>query len=437
MPYTAELYWPDTDVGDGANNKRLDVDEPTNGNMGGSDFGTSTTVRWILHTPDGVNHTTPNQTADPGSADGKNIGFNIRDADMQQVGHRRFIKAGTWDFTIRINAGVADVTNNVYRVGANVFKRTSGGTLTHLFFAQSATFAPALGPRTVTFTGSGPDVEFTDDETLQVEIWIKGKGLAITGQIIEVFRGTSLSESTTVDLPAPGIRTIWLKTISGAATPAGALIRNARLQLTGAITPAGDIVRLPKMLRTGAVAPTGAILKRSTQTLSGSIGPAGALLKRPQLTSLAGVVASAGSVIRTTRKVLTGEVTPSGSLSVFARRFFDGAVTPAGAVLKKATKSLSGTITPTGEAVPVFIAVRLFTGGLTSAGEVVRNVAKFVSGAITPAGEATVQLFKVTAGTITPSGSLTKTTKKLFEAAMGPFGGAIEIVRKIFPVFDD
>src|SRR5919108_2941928 len=214
MPTTSQAFSWRTEAGEGTGNHKLG-DEPADGSDGRVDFGTSTTLRWIGWTPGVVDNTTPNQTANPDGVTNK--GWNILDADMQEPGQRRVIKAGTWSFEFSVDIDVADLGQNIYRVGVNAYRYTvSSGAKTKLFWQFSNTFEPAVGGQAVTMDVTGqPDFLFTDDETLHLEFWAKGRGAAITGRKATFEIGTPgiPARPARVSLPA-GIRTVWSKSVA-------------------------------------------------------------------------------------------------------------------------------------------------------------------------------------------------------------------------------
>lgn len=99
--------------------------------------------------------------------------------------------------------------------------------------------------------------------------------------------------------------TLYLLDISGALTPAGALVRMASRALTGAIAPAGDLVRQTVRQLTGVSTPSGAIARQTSRQLAGSVTPSGSLTRQLQR-ALTAALTPAGVLVRRTLRALTG-----------------------------------------------------------------------------------------------------------------------------------
>jgi hypothetical protein len=221
MPYTAETLYPSAAAGEGANNDKLQDAEPATLGHGGVDWGTTATDRWIAYKPGVVGNTLPAQAADPNGVAANDAGFNVLKADMNGTGPR-FVKAGTVTVLIRVNSLNTDLVNAVYRVGINVYLRSAVGAYAHKAWATSAAvLMGATNQFSIPLTY--PEIVFATDETLHVELWIKGRGLAVTGRTCSVHIGPSGAPDnfrTLVPVVALGIRTRFGRAPAAESAPA-------------------------------------------------------------------------------------------------------------------------------------------------------------------------------------------------------------------------
>jgi hypothetical protein len=231
--------------------------------------------------------------------------------------------------------------------------------------------------------------------------------------------------------PAAG-GTTTPKSVAGAITPAGTLVKAVAKRLGGGSTPAGTLSKRVTKTLTGALTPAGTVSKRATKTLGGSVTPTGALTTSTKYgKTLAGAVTPAGALVKQTGKVTAGGVTPSGVLSrAITKNGLAGAVTPAGALVKQTAKTLVGGITPSGSLTFSALFSKALGGTVTPAGALVRQVAKNLAGGETPTGTLSKAVTAHLGGTVTPTGALTKVTARLLGGAVSPSGVLLRLVTK-------
>jgi len=199
--------------------------------------------------------------------------------------------------------------------------------------------------------------------------------------------------------------TAYTQSVSGAITPAGALVRDGRKVVAGAITPAGDL------------------LKQAQKALAGTLTSSGALTSvRTFLKSLDGTLTSAGTLARETSKALGGMVTTAGTLARQTGKTLSGALTPVGDLLKQAQKVLAGTLTSSGALTSVRTFLKSLEGTLTSAGTLARETGKTLTGTLTSSGALVRQVNKTLIGTLTPSGAASKQVSKVLSGILATVG---------------
>ena len=66
-----------------------------------------------------------------------------------------------------------------------------------------------------------------------------------------------------------------LKTVSGAVTPAGTVVKKAIKSLSGALASSGEIVKSRLKAFAGAIEPSGVVVKKTLKVLAGAITPSG------------------------------------------------------------------------------------------------------------------------------------------------------------------
>lgn len=210
-PITGPSLYPRTEDGEAttSQNDKLGNVAPSSGSDGTDNFSTSTTVRYILLKPGVLGTTTPNQTSSPAGIAAQGFGFDILISDLTDVstGYPRSTPAGVWNFNQQIALSAGDAANNVYAVLINVYRRNTDGSYTFLFSAISANQAGGAGAATLTFAWSStsqPNYNFAEGETIHVEYWIKGKGVAVTGQTITF----NIGSADNIVVPNGGIFTL-------------------------------------------------------------------------------------------------------------------------------------------------------------------------------------------------------------------------------------
>lgn len=256
--YTAQTLYPWTGAGEGGTQNRQiqDTSAGTGDTTTKCNFGTSTTQTYILAKP----LTTNSTTGTPASA--QNFGWNVLVSDMNHADTsvQRYVPAGTWTFTCALTATTLDTTS-AYTVQARVHKRSSGGTLTEIFNAEAAT-QTIVTSISVTITKTGvSEIVLNTGETIHVEYWVRGKGVAIFGQTITFNLGTTtLQSENTIVLPSPGIRSHYFQSypISMAGSVLN-IIKSVKLPLSMSCTGTAFLSRLLTLHRLNAATATGAL----------------------------------------------------------------------------------------------------------------------------------------------------------------------------------
>lgn len=249
------------------------------------------------------------------------------------------------------------VTGGLTPTGAGVYQ-----TLKAL--AGAVTPTGALGPFTTLKGVAGavtPTGALNKDTSVSVAGAVTPTGAAIkqaqismagdvtpTGAIVLQTQKTVAGSVTPVG--AIGPKDIF-KVVSGVVTPTGVPTKLTSISVDGAVTPTGALaaISLFKQTVTGAATPAGTLVKSTRKVVAGSVVPTSAMVLLTKI-SLAGVVTPTGVIIRQTRKGLAGAVTPTGALAALTlfSQTVTGAATPTGALVKSTLKPLAGAVTPVG-----------------------------------------------------------------------------------------
>lgn len=114
----------------------------------------------------------------------------------------------------------------------------------------------------------------------------------------------------------PQTGTAYNQTVSGAITPAGALLKATTKKTAGAITPTGIVRKATTRALAGAITPTGAFASARAylKALAGSLAPAGALITQ-RVKFLSGTLGVSGAIVKATTKTLAGAITPVGTVA--------------------------------------------------------------------------------------------------------------------------
>jgi hypothetical protein len=428
---TADLYPTTTDgenYNTGANNDAFGRAAPVNATDGHVSWATDTTQRYILLKPGVLSNTAPTQTTSPLAIAAQGFGWvqmrryislDPADGYATDPTKKRYFKSGTIAVRINFQYAQTDLTA-AYGFVVNIYKRSVTGTFTYLNGAEIAAYAVVIGDvaKTLNVTFDGVVLEY--GETIHFEVWLKGKGLAVTGQGCNFRVGTPTGGDPTVFTLPQGVRTQMAKTLTGATTPSGATVRKPVKVLAGASVPSGAISRRAALILSGATTPTGNLGRKPAKSFTGSVTPTGSFIKQPGRV-LAGAVTPSGAIVRKPVKMLDGSVTPTGVLNRLITALLSGEITPSGAVVRMPSKFLSGSVTPSGSVLRQF--GRTITGTIAPVGAIIRKVFKLLSGSITPSGiTSKLTSLGILSGAITPTGALVKKPHIFLEAEIGPTG---------------
>lgn len=209
---------------------------------------------------------------------------------------------------------------------------------------------------------------------------------------------------------------VVLKSLAGAASSGGALVRLIVRPVAGGLASAGAVLKRPGKALDGAASSTGALTgtRAFLRSLAGGIALSGTLLTRVAGRVFSGTAALAGVVVKRAGKAFAGSVSSSGTLTS----------------LKVFLKTLTGAIASTGARV-AHLAGTVFAGGIPSAGVVSRRAGKAFAGAASSAGALSRQmsLLRSWAGGIASSGALTK-TKVILASLAGSAASVGALVRR-------
>lgn len=264
-------------------------------------------------------------------------------------------------------------------------------------------------------------------------------------------------------------------TLTGAITPAGAIIKQDQKTLAAQVTPAGNLARQLSRVLSGSLTPSGVVtfIKVVLRSFSGSVPLAGGFIKQGART-LAGTTTTAGTLGKQAQKIFGGALTPSGVLTSIKAvlRSFAGAVapsgvltrnlqllrnlsgilTPSGTLEKQGRKVLSGALTPSGVLTSIKAILRAFSGTVAPEGELNKQASRTLSGSLAPAAGLSKEITKVLNGSLMPAGAseyiktllrsfsgavfpaaeLTKRASKTLAGSLGPAGGLLKMIARVF-----
>lgn len=356
----------------------------------------------------------PNFTAPSGWTEGNETGYSTPNTGGEYVFR---------------NSGFTGTTVTWGSASASTF----GSMIVELDATAATPFTQNLGG---TITPAGANVKAVTQR--------KTSGITPTGLNVRAIIKQLASGLT----PSGLLRKATAKTFGGSITPTATLqptfvyVRT----LAGSVTPAGAIDKDIAQSKAGMVTPAGVPAKAINTTKGGSLTPSGLLATLKLFTAfLAGSLASSGALIKSSAKAAIGSINPSGAINKLITLLRQGTVTSSGTFQANGTNTLSvsGSITPTGTARKDVAANR--TGALQPGGQATRAASIRKAGAMTPSGTlATLKLFthslagsvasagtvvrtaaRSLAGTIAPAGSMIKTIGHFLSGLLTPIGTAI------------
>jgi len=214
MPLRGTPLFPTLVAGVGTNNRAFKSVQPANDSTTKATFGTTTTVGYKQFWP-GVNNANAVVATPP--AAGTNFGWNLIASDMDETGARRLLPSGNYTMNCVFGGATADTTTN-FGVHVRFYKRFADGTLSALI-ASGETVGLSIGA-----TAANVDVIvnvtsnqiFEVGQTLQMEVWAKGRGGGATGalsQILTFYLGTNLNNQIVqLDIPQQGLVSLFART---------------------------------------------------------------------------------------------------------------------------------------------------------------------------------------------------------------------------------
>lgn len=256
MPISGANLDLTSNAGDGANNWKLEAaesgafDDTTKAN-----YGTNTTLRWILLQPGATNSTSATPSA------GQDFGWNVLEADMEwdaNLPASRVIPSGAWFFEVDVaQSAVAPPTN--FRIQVFVHRRTDAGVLTELFNHASGNQLSVGGGSFNLYnftTASQPEFVFADGETLHVEYWANSAAGALGTTNVLTLRVNN-TPRTRITLPG-AFRTRFPRTLSMTASAVVALLKKVGKRVTATATGTATLSRALTLARTISATASGA-----------------------------------------------------------------------------------------------------------------------------------------------------------------------------------
>lgn len=382
---------------------------------------------------------------------GTNFGWAINEdtpepAMDSETGARRAVPAGVWTFQGTTNlsapALLASYTvviqARVYRVAAG------GGTRTLLFTANSDTLNSAVTAQTnVAWSASSssqPMYTLEVGETIHVAFNITS---AATSSIIGGTTNTTVSfnigsgHSAFINVPSPGIRTVYEQAPTGAIAPGPSTVTRAPTRLLGSsVGPTGEIVRHPRRHLDGQATPSGQVLRTPAVYFAGTISSSAGLTRTPTKRFTATISPGPSTMGRIPTKRLESTVTPISALVRSTLRHLAGLITPSGVALKRPSIYMAGTVAP-GPHVIQRKPVKLLVATITSTATVQGLITKNFRSDLSPAGGLVRFPRRHLTGTVTPTAAVARRPKKFMTGVIGPEGGGGVTIRPIVLLVDD
>jgi hypothetical protein len=200
MPFTGTPFYPRADnAGNDSGTKKIESAGVANGTIGTQSvaFSTDTTDRWICVKP-GLSNSAASTSTNPAGRAAPitgQFGWQVLTTDMDAVSSTpasRIVAAGTVvALTLYLTSSALDAAYANQNIVVNYYKRTSSTpTFTFLDTATSASGSPslAIAAKTASVTLAA-DWVFAAGETLHVEVWVRGRGIAVTGQTVTITTG--------------------------------------------------------------------------------------------------------------------------------------------------------------------------------------------------------------------------------------------------------
>ncbi len=324
-------YWLDTIAGVGTNGK-LNQTQPAAGAEGACDFSTTTTVRSIILSSSG---TATSTTTTPAAIDG---GWNILTADSDastNLPAGRLIEAGTVAVTGVVSASQTDVGGTFF-IRAIISVRTAAGAFTQLGSADSANINAIAGNAAFSCSVTIARTIIPVGSSLDINLFVNGRGVAITGQIFTLQRGNTTIVATTTGtnftLPGQGLRYNYTRT--QALIGVGTAVKQAiTISLNKVVTAVGAISKQVLVSTRKAITGIGlATVRKTLSPLPKSVTGVGSFLTTKVISPLPKVAIGSGTDTVIKKDMLlpkvaigTGVVTANRTISA-ARAFLITAV---------------------------------------------------------------------------------------------------------------
>lgn len=233
MTVTAQVFYPHSDDWDGTDPtgdvRALNTSLPAATSGSSCDFGTSG-AKTITVDPYTAGRTTT------GLDSGFGWAIDIAGADGMDgtATAKRLIPAGTWSYQGTLFASPVAALN-ACTVGFDVYRVAAAPSTTRtLIFSDSvsAGLVAATGAGFTRTTGAQAEVELEAGETIQVTFTLTCTG-QIGGLVID-FRTGDQATDCTVTVPTPGVRTVYLETVTATAVGTAAVTAGTRT-VTGVV----------------------------------------------------------------------------------------------------------------------------------------------------------------------------------------------------------
>jgi len=221
--------------------------------------------------------------------------------------------------------------------------------------------------------------------------------------------------------------------VSGATSPAGAIVNRTNKTLSATVTNAGAVTKQTNKLLAGANTPTGSVAKQIAKAFAGATSPSGALAAfKIAVIAVAGALSPSGALVNRVDKFFAGSSSPTGTPIKQVPRSFAGATTPSGNEKNSAAILFSGSSSPSGALATLKVAILTIAGALSPSGTLAQRVDKFLAGSSSPSGSITKTILQRLTGATSPSGTLAtlKVAILTIAGALSPSGTLTQRVDK-------
>lgn len=357
---------------------------------------------------------------------------------------KRLIAAGTWSFQGALIAPLASVNAvtvkaRVYRVAAN------GGTRTQLGSELSVNAGLVLAAG-VNWSGTITDIGqviLEVDETIQVSFYLNGVG-QIGGLTIVFQTGVGgLLNDFQIQAPSPGVRTLYIssltgvlsfigllvkqvgKTLSGSASFISATIKkDINRQLSSSLSFASSLNRLSSKIFNATLNLGGNLAKQTNRAFAGAFSFSGSIVKTTNKSHTSALSFSAAAIKKDINRMLSSSLSFVGAINRLTSRALDASLSFSGNLVKRTNKALGGVLSFSGSINRLVL--KNLTATLSFSTILNRSIFRAFVSTLNFVGGMTKQINRALSGIISFVGvrtddakTFTGTTKNRFGVALG------------------